>query len=236
VPVDRATSLDVLLALVGPAVSGDEVASRLTLAGKRTRPDALLRTLLGLEASGHVQVTRGNRYVFGLTARGRDAVSELGPGTATPATLLMVDLAGFVPFTVANGDDAARHMADLLHLVVHHELAACGGRVVKTMGDGVLALAPVDADAIGAVAEIALRMAAPDAGSWRLRAAVHVGAPLCVRGDVYGHDVNVVARLAELARPDEIVASAPGASDAELVSLRGVDAPVAIVRLALVGS
>ena len=236
VAMGRLTKLDVLLALVGSPVTGDVVNARLASAGKQARTDALLAQLLRLEASGHVAVTRGDRYEFSLTPLGREATADLAPGDVALATLVMLDLVGFVPFTVANGDAAAQHSADLLHAVAHMELSHCGGRVVKTMGDGLLALASPDGDAVGAAAAIAQRMAAPDAGSWRLRAAVHSGAPMCVRDDVYGHDVNVVARLCSVAEPDEVVVSAPGAADAEWVSLRGVADPVPVIRLCLVGA
>ena len=102
--------------------------------------------------------------------------------------------------------------------------------MVKALGDGILAVGPVDADLVGAATEIADLLAPADAGAWLVRAGHHVGAPIALRGDVFGHDVNLVARLRELARPGEIVCSAPGASDAELVTIRGLGECVPVIR------
>jgi class 3 adenylate cyclase len=232
----RPSSLDVLLTLVDEPADGTVVSDRLVAAGKRVRPDGLFAQLLALETSGHVLVHRDGGYAFSLTALGLEATAALAPGRAISATLAMLDLVGFVPYTVANGDGAAQRAADLLHTVTAAALGPCGGRVVKTLGDGVLAVAPADADVVGAVASIALRLAQPESGSWRLRAAVHIGSPIELRGDVYGHDVNLVSRLCSLAAPDELVCSAPGATKAERVAVRGLDEAVPIVRIPLVAS
>jgi len=224
----------VLLTLVDAPADGTVVTKRLTEAGKRVRADGLFAQLLELETSGHVVVHRDGGYAFSLTRLGVEATAALAPGRVVNATLAMLDLVGFVPFTVARGDEAAQRAADLLHTITATVLEPCGGRVIKTLGDGVLAVAPADADVVGAVASIALRLAQREAGAWQVRAAVHIGNPIELRGDVYGHDVNLVSRLCALAAPDQLVCSAPSATSAEWVAVRGLDDPVPIVRIPLV--
>jgi class 3 adenylate cyclase len=232
----RASSLDVLLTLVDhPAADGMVVSQRLADAGKRTGAARLLAQLLELDASGHVAVARDGGYSFSLTPLGVEAAAELAPGRAAALTLVMIDLVGFVSYTASCGDDAARQAAELVASVTASALEPSGGRVVKSLGDGVLGCLPVDADALGVVARIAQRLAQPDAGGWQVRAAAHAGAPIELRGDVYGHDVNLVARLCELAQPNEVVCSAPGTAGAELVAVRGLVDPVAVVRQPLLG-
>jgi len=227
----RVSSLDVLLTLVDiPAADGTMLSQRLAEAGKPTGAARLLAHLLELEASGHVAVRRDGGYSFELTPLGVEAAGELAPGRTVELTLVMIDLVGFVSFTVQRGDDAAREAAELVQSVTTAALEPSGGRVVKSLGDGVLGCTPVGADAIGALARVAHRLAQPDAGGWQVRAGVHTGSPIELRGDVFGHDVNLVARLCELARPNEVVCSAPGAIGAELVVVRGLDDRVPVVR------
>jgi len=234
--VPRVTSLDVLLTLVDRPTDGDSISRRLAEMGKPSGASVLLARLLELEASGHVLVERAGGYTFSLTPRGAEAAAELSPGRAVEVALLMLDLVGFVSFTVENGDDAARAAAELVHSVTVDALGPYGGRVVKSLGDGVLCCAPAGADVYGAVARIAQLLAEPAAGRWRIRAAMHRGTPIDLRGDLFGHDVNLVARLCELAGPNEVVASAPGASEAEFVSVRGLTDPVPVVRRTLVSA
>lgn len=226
----RTSSLDVLLTLIDAPVDGATVRRRLADAGKRTTPAPLLAKLLQLEATGHVDVVRDDGYTFSLTTLGTEAVADLAPGRPTELALLMIDLVGFVSFTVAHGDEAAHRAAELVQLVTAAEIRPCRGRVVKSLGDGVLACAPVDADVRAALARIRARIAEPDAGGWQLRAALHVGKPIEIRGDLFGHDVNLVARLCDIARPNELVCSAPATRGAELVSVRGLADPVPIAR------
>jgi adenylate cyclase len=56
----------------------------------------------------------------------------------------------------------------------------------------------------------------------RLRAGLHVGRPRRLGGDYFGVDVNIAARLAQCADPDEILVSEPTAEllDGAPVQLR----------------
>jgi adenylate cyclase len=87
---------------------------------------------------------------------------------------------------------------------VFDRVSACGGRVVKTLGDEVLFIAPHP----GAGAEIAL--AVMDAGRTDpYLPSVHAGlayGPLLERaGDVFGPTVNVASRVTDLARAGAVL-------------------------------
>jgi class 3 adenylate cyclase len=228
--------LDVLFALLGTTtedpIHGAPLSRRLARAGFTVTPGALLSALLRLEESGHVVVQRTSVHAFSLTDVGEDAAHELGPGARIDATVLMIDLVGFVAFTEAHGDDEAQRAALLLHDAADTELRGRSGRVVKSLGDGVLGTLPAGGDAVAAVTAIARRCARPDGSRWEVRSAAREGRPIAFGGDLYGADVNLVARLCGAARPDELIlAAGPAVAATEWIDVRGLAEPVPIRRV-----
>ncbi len=226
-------STDALLALLDVAdvgVSGDEVVRRLRAVGKDTRPDKLLVALLRLEDTGHVAIDRTDGMRFALTPKGRDRAYELGGGRPVHLQLLMADLVGFTAFTSVHGDVAGRAAAGALHQAASDALRRGGGEVVKVMGDGFLASLPPSADPRPVVAAVAAGCERPDGEPWLLRAASHVGHPIRHNSDLFGHDVNLVARLCDAAAPGELVRSYGDGGQPEQLVVRGLDAPVPVWR------
>ena len=228
-----------LLALLGTTDEGDvwidgtTLTRRLAEVGRDQSASRLLVQLLSLEDSGHVRVDRDGGYRFALTATGQAAAWDLGPGTPGECVLVMADLVGFVTFTASHGDEAAHGVARRLHEVADDELTRRGGRLVKHLGDGVLGTIEKVGDAAGLIGAIGRRCPTPEGSPWPMRGAVHAGRPIQHRGDVFGADVNLVARLCALAEPGELVISAPDDPAAAPVVVRGLDVPVPIVREAV---
>ena len=238
----RVRRLDVLLALLGSGdgIDGMEVTRRLHDAGRPAPAADILAALLELESTGHVRIRRGAQYQFELTAVGEDAAYALGPGAPGDAVLVMVDVVGYVAYTSRLGDVAAHALAHRLVTVAEHELTAVGGRLVKSLGDGFLGTVPPEVDAVVVVRRIASRFAQHHADVEpcpRLRAAVHRGRPIRHGGDLYGSDVNLVARLCQQAGPDEVMCSVPSGVATTVTSatveLRGIDEPVAVTTARL---
>ncbi len=233
------SSTEVLLALLDApddGIDGEELLAGLGRhARRRPRRDQLLVTLLGLETAGHVRIHRaGGTLRFSLSDQGRARAYELGGGQPVHVRLLMADLVGFVEFTAAQGDEAARDAAGTLAAAAASIVRSEGGQVVKGLGDGFLAWLPPASDALPVMAKLAARCSQPTGTPWRLRAASHVGRPIRHGHDLFGGDVNLVARLCELARPDELVLSHPGDAVAtEHVELRGLAEPVPVARVAI---
>lgn len=229
-----------LLALLeAPAsgIDGGSLQARLAEHGRRVRSDQLLSSLLQLEGTDHVRVEREHGYSFALTEAGRERAIELGGGRPVHVRLLMVDLVDFTAFTAAHGDAAAHDAARALAAAVRAALVGSGGSVVKELGDGVLASLLPDHPPLPVAREVAGACARPDGGPWSLRAASHVGRPIRSRGDLFGADVNLVARLCDLAGPDELVTTVDGSSGfdaasatSEHLAVRGVSEPVAVRR------
>ena len=123
--------------------------------------------------------------------------------------ILFTDLVEFSSWALEAGDEAA---LDLLRQVGRvEEAAVCdrGGRVVKRLGDGAMAVFSDAQSAVDAAREARDRIAVlqVDGYSPRMRAGVHVGRPRKIGGDYVGVDVNVAARVAGAAGAGEILVS-----------------------------
>jgi adenylate cyclase len=107
------------------------------------------------------------------------------------------------------GDDAALELLRQVGTRVEAAIARHEGRIVKRLGDGVMATflsprAAVDAalDAQDGVGEIEIDGYRP-----RRRAGVHWGSPRRLGGDYLGVDVNVAARVSDAAKPGQVLIS-----------------------------
>ncbi len=123
--------------------------------------------------------------------------------------LLFTDLAGFSSWALGAGDAAALELLREVGVASETAVLDRQGRIVKRLGDGLMATfldarAAVDAalDAQAAVAAIELDGYRP-----RMRAGVHWGRPRKLGGDYLGVDVNVAARVADAAKPDQLLVS-----------------------------
>ncbi len=85
-----------------------------------------------------------------------------------------------------------------------------GGRVVKTIGDEVMAVFPSADAAAQAAVEMQARISEhPPVGGSRLaiRVGFHLGPAIETNGDVFGDSVNVAARMAALAKREQVILS-----------------------------
>jgi adenylate cyclase len=124
-------------------------------------------------------------------------------------TILFTDLVEFSAWALEAGDDAA---LDVLRRVGACEDAAVnanGGRVVKRLGDGMMAVFNDPSEAVAAAHEARDDVATVKADGYEpeLRAGIHLGKPRKVGGDYLGVDVNVAARVASGAKAGEVLVS-----------------------------
>jgi adenylate cyclase len=123
--------------------------------------------------------------------------------------VLFTDLVGFSSWTLEAGDRAAIRLLREFAEATEPPILERRGEVVKRLGDGVMGAfwdAPSATDAAFAAAE---RTAAIEVEGYRpqLRTGIHLGRPRKIGGDYFGVDVNIAARLAEAARPGEVLVS-----------------------------
>jgi class 3 adenylate cyclase len=117
---------------------------------------------------------------------------------------MFTDIVGSTAHAAALGDSAWRELLDRHDTICHEVVGACGGRVVKGTGDGILAT--FDAPSRGLKCADALLAALASAGI-PVRAGVHTGEVELRGEDVSGIGVHIAARVAALADAGELLAS-----------------------------
>jgi class 3 adenylate cyclase len=120
------------------------------------------------------------------------------------ATVLFTDMVGSTAQLAARGDNAWRQVLDAHDRTVDHLVTASRGRLVKQLGDGILATFDGPARAVHCAAAIV--EAAKDNGI-ALRAGLHTGEIELRPSDVAGIAVHIASRIAALAGPNEILVS-----------------------------
>jgi class 3 adenylate cyclase/pimeloyl-ACP methyl ester carboxylesterase len=121
------------------------------------------------------------------------------------ATLLFTDVVGSTERAAALGDSAWREVLTRHHSAVRRALDRFGGREVKTMGDGFLALFEGPTAAIRCAD--AIRTQAPTLGL-EVKIGIHTGEVEIIGDDIGGIAVHIAARVAGLAGPSEVWVSA----------------------------
>ena len=152
-------------------------------------------------------------------------------------TFVFADLVGYTTLTEERGDEAAARLAQDFRRAMSALSREHGASQVKSMGDGVMIWAPDPAAAI-ALASRAVTEVGTRADMAPMRVGVHTG-PAVMRGcDWYGSSVNVAARLAAEAEPNQALVSATTRAAAGAgverslgpcreLTLRGITRPVA---------
>ena len=120
------------------------------------------------------------------------------------ATVLFTDMVASTEELAARGDNAWRQLLDSHDRTVDHLVAASRGRLVKQLGDGILATFDGPARAVHCAAAIV--DAAKDNGI-ALRAGLHTGEIELRPSDVVGIAVHMASRIAALAGSNEVLVS-----------------------------
>ncbi len=126
------------------------------------------------------------------------------PLPGRPLTLMFTDLEGFTVAAAARGDAAAVRLLHAHDAAVLPPLRRHAGRILKRLGDGLMAVFASPGDAVAA----ALAMQDAMRPGPRLRIGIHTGAARARAGDLVGHAVNVASRIADRARGGTILVSA----------------------------
>ena len=129
---------------------------------------------------------------------------------ASGIAVLFADVSGSTRLYETAGDAVALATIDRCLSFVRTACEGHGGRVVKTIGDEIMAVFPAADQAAEAAAEMQARISEqPAAGRARLaiRVGFHFGPAIEVEGDVFGDSVNVAARMAALAKGEQVILS-----------------------------
>ena len=135
-----------------------------------------------------------------------------GSGSRRLATILFADVAGYTRMMRADEEqtlvDLRAHLAELVGPVVER----FHGRIVKTVGDGVMAEFGSAVEAMRSAIELQRGMTGRNADlpvqrRQSFRIGLHLGDVIHSDHDVFGDTVNIAARLQALAEPGSIVLS-----------------------------
>lgn len=142
-------------------------------------------------------------------------------------TVLVIDLVESVRLMAANEAQVVALWRGFVQFATTEVLPARGGRLVKSLGDGLLAEFEHPAQAVRAALQLhrffdTANATLPAAQQLYLRGGINATQLYVDEVDVYGHGVNLAARVADLAAPGETVVTA-SVYDAIVV---GVDADV----------
>jgi adenylate cyclase len=126
-----------------------------------------------------------------------------------PLALLFTDLVGFSSWALKAGDAAALELLREVGSAEESAVLAHHGRIVKRLGDGLMASFLSVQDAVEAALDAHQGVAAVQVDGYtpRMRAGVHFGRPRRLGGDLLGVDVNIAARVGDAAKPGELLVS-----------------------------
>jgi adenylate cyclase len=120
-------------------------------------------------------------------------------------TVMFLDMRDSTRLYEAIGDVAAEHTLRRAVNLCARQIQGAGGAVVKTTGDGLLAVFDDAAAALEGAQQIQIELLKHKLSGMAI--AVHGGPVLAVDGDLYGDVVNVAAGLCSLALAGEILAT-----------------------------
>jgi adenylate cyclase len=149
------------------------------------------------------------------------ATAGLHRGPERPPAICFLDITGYTRLTQERGDAAAAELADNLARLVKRSSLAHGGRPVKWLGDGVMCYFRDPGPAVLAALEMVDGIR--DAGLPPAHVGVHTGPVVIQEGDYYGQTVNLAARIADYARPGEVLVSRPVVDAAKDVAVNFLD-------------
>jgi class 3 adenylate cyclase len=122
-----------------------------------------------------------------------------------PPAVSFLDITGYTRLTEERGDEAAAELATTLATLVRGSSREHAGQPVKWLGDGVMFYFPNPGDGVRAALDMVEGVAAealPPA-----RVGIHAGPVVFQEGDYFGRTVNIASRIAEYARPGEVLVS-----------------------------
>jgi adenylate cyclase len=140
------------------------------------------------------------------------------PQARRPPAIAFLDLTGYTALAEEHGDEAAAELAAGLAGVVNEAAQAFGGRPVKWLGDGVMFHFTDPSRAI--LGGLDLVEQTEKAISVPARMGINAGAVIAQEGDYFGRTVNVAARIADYARPHEVVVSEAARRSAHVADVR----------------
>lgn len=155
-------------------------------------------------------------------------------GAVEEICLVFADVADYSDFVAETGDAAAMRVLGVLDGVVQQALQGHeGARVVKRLGDGVMIVTASSSSALRIAMDLVdgFTEGTDVIGTpLALRAGVHRGTCRRHDGDYFGYHVNLAARVAAAADPDETITTAHALAGVDLEALGLIAAPAGVLE------
>jgi adenylate cyclase len=155
-----------------------------------------------------------------------------------PPAICFLDITGYTRLTQELGDDAAADLAATVHRLVQRSSVQHGGKPIKWLGDGVMFY--FGEPGLGVRAALEMVDGLSTAGLPPCHVGVHAGPVIFQEGDYFGQTVNLTSRIADYARPGEVLVTRAVADasredgitfgDIGSVELKGVSGTVYLLR------
>jgi adenylate cyclase len=153
----------------------------------------------------HGQQEHAWRQGFAEAVEGALERANLYSGLHRPPAICFLDITGYTQLTEERGDEAAAALAMNLERLVRRCSQEHGGQPVKWLGDGVMLYFREPASAV--LASLDMVEGVADDGLPPAHIGLHAGPVVFQDGDYFGRTVNLAARIADYARPGEVVVS-----------------------------
>ncbi|MFI2476413.1 adenylate/guanylate cyclase domain-containing protein [Nocardia xishanensis] len=137
---------------------------------------------------------------FGALQVWQAMLERVGRGKGSEEiTVMFTDLVAFSSWSLTAGDEATLELLREVAKAIEPPIADRGGRVVKRMGDGVMAVFPSADRAVRAAVQAKRNLSRIDLRGYRprMRMGLHTGSPREIGGDWLGVDVTIAARVME---------------------------------------
>jgi adenylate cyclase len=122
-----------------------------------------------------------------------------------PPAVCFLDITGYTRLTEERGDEAAADLAARLAALVRRSSLEHGGQPVKWLGDGVMSFFQDPGHGVLAALDMVEGLATHSLPPAHV--GIHSGPVVFQAGDYFGRTVNIAARIADYARPGEVVVS-----------------------------
>lgn len=171
--------------------------------------------------------------------------------TGVLTTIVAADLVGYSGLMAADEEGTIARLKSVRAEVIDPTVSSAGGRIIKSMGDGLLIefTSPVEAvrSAISIQNVVNGRETGPETHRFRFRVGIHLGDIVEDGDDILGDGVNIAARLESLAVPGGICTSRAiheqvrGKIDCPMTGLgpqmvKNIPEPVDVWRIDIAGS
>jgi adenylate cyclase len=189
------------------------------------------RAILALWHAQQAQAWTGN-----IIAGFEEVLTDAGitQTSSRPPAICFLDITGYTRLTYERGDEAAAQLATDLNRLVSRTALDHSGRPVKWLGDGVMVYFTDPGQ--GVVAALDMVDGVNGVGLPPAHVGLHAGPVLFQEGDYFGRTVNMASRIAEYARPGEVLvtrdvveearADGIGFRDIGEVELKGIEGTV----------